>query len=388
MTDFNGLELQEQIKAYCSEKGFSYEEVMAAISDGVAAAYRKEYGEKEKAYQAEFDADTGHYKVYEITKIVEEVLNPEREMSLTDAMLEDTTLKVGDVIKKDLGIEKEIGFGRIASQVAKQVLIYTLNNYKHSKIISKYKDFIGQVITVEVDAFKKGGYIVKLGGTNDFTTGYMSREDILPIDKFKPGQMIKALVQDITEEENKSTRIKLTRSAPEFVTAIISREVPEVESGLVKIEKIVREAGNRTKLLVSVNEDEYNEDIDPVGTILGRKNVRLLNIMREISPSIQEKVDVIKWEPENLEQMIADALEPAEIENISFFFNDMGSKVAKVDCLKTEAPMAVGRRGANVRLASALLGIEIAINTIDDDTNTHSDVTNEQTVDQPSIIVD
>jgi transcription termination/antitermination protein NusA len=388
MTDFNGLELQEQIKAYCAEKGFSYEEVMAAISDGIASAYRKEYGEKEKAYQAEFDIENGHYKVYEITKIVEEVLNPEREMSLTDAMLEDTSLTLGDVIKKDLGIEKEIGFGRIASQVAKQVLIYTLNNYKHSKIIAKYKDFVGQIITVEVDAFKKGGYIVKLGGTTDFTTAYMAREDILPIDKFKPGQMIKALVLDITEEENKSTRIKLTRSAPEFVTSIISREVPEVESGLVKIEKIVREAGNRTKLLVSVNEDEYNEDIDPVGTILGRKNVRLLNIMREISPSIQEKVDVIKWEPDNLEQMIADALEPAEIENISFYFNDAGTKVAKVDCLKTEAPMAVGRRGANVRLASALLNIGIDINTVDDDTNSHEDKTGSYDEDQPAIIVD
>ena len=356
-------ELQDQIKGFCQEKGLEYDEVMEAIEKAISGAYRREFGDREKSYTAEYDVLSNKYKVYEVVKVVEQLddtMNEKREISIVDARLENPTLQVGDELRRDLGVEKEVGFGRIASQVAKQVLIYTVNNIKHTKILQKFKEFIGRIVTVEVDAFKSGGYIVKLGQGVDQTSGYLNKEDLLPIDHFKPGQLVKALIVDIIEDENKGSKIKLSRSAPEFVTAIIAKEVPEVEAGTVSVIKVVREAGNRTKLLVKVSEIEDAGDIDPVGTILGRRNVRLLNIMREISPSLQEKIDVIEYS-ENLEDMVADALEPAEIEKINFESMPDGRTLAQVYCFADEAALAVGKRGANVRLASQLLNVEIKI---------------------------
>lgn len=355
-------ELQEQIKAFVSERGLSYEEVMVAIERAIAGAYRREFGDKDKSYSAEYNPETNKYHVYETIRVVDEVTNPKREINIVDARLENPTLQVGDEIKNDLNVEKEIGFGRIASQVAKQVLVYTVNNFRHTKVLTKYKDFIGKIVGVEVDAFKQGGYLVKIGHGNEQTMGYIRREDLLPTDRFKPGQIIKVLVKDITEDENKSSRISMTRSAPEFVTAIIAKEVPEVENGLVKVEKIVREPGNRTKLLVSADE---SEDLDPVGTILGRRNVRLLNIMREISTTLSEKIDVIEFQPGRLEEMVMDALEPAQVERVELGTNEEGKASATVYCLADEASLAVGRRGANVRLASQLLDIDIKIQALE-----------------------
>lgn len=361
------LSLQEQIKAFCQERGLDHEEVMTAIERAIAGAYRKEFGDKDKTYAAEYDVDNQKYKIFETLKVTEPTeeveLNPKREISLVDARLEDPTVELGDELKKEVAVNKEINFGRIASQVAKQVLIYTVNNFRHTKILQKYKDYIGKIVNVEVDAYKKGGYIVKIGQGNEQTTSYMNREDMLPIDHFKPGQIIKALILDISEDENNASKIRLTRSLPEFVVSIIKKEVPEVDNGVVNIVKIVREAGNRTKILVSVNEDDG--DIDPVGTILGRRNVRLLNIMREISPSLQEKIDIIEYQPDHLDHMIEDALEPAEIEGIEMSKNEEGKTLAKVTCFPDEASLAVGRRGANVRLASKLLDVEIEISSIE-----------------------
>jgi transcription termination/antitermination protein NusA len=355
-------ELVEQIKSFVNERGLSYEEVMVAIERAIAGAYRREFGDKDKSYTAEFNPDTNKYHVYETMRIVDVVENPLREISIVDARLDNPQALVGDEIKHDLDVEKEVGFGRIASQVAKQVLVYTVNNFRHTKVLTKYKDFVGKIVPVEVDAFKRGGYLVKIGHGNEQTMGYIMREDLLMTDRFKPGQIIKVLIKDITEDENKSSKIQMTRSAPEFVTAIIAKEVPEVENGLVKIDKIVREPGNRTKLLVSVDE---TEDLDPVGTILGRRNVRLLNIMREISTSLSEKIDVIESQPNNLEEMVMDALEPAQVERVEFGETEDGHKLATVYCLPDEASLAVGRRGANVRLAGQLLDIEIKIQSLE-----------------------
>jgi transcription termination/antitermination protein NusA len=382
MTDTHTSEMQEQIRQFCQEKGLEYDEVISAIEKAIASAYRKEFGDREKVYSASFDLDGNAYKVFEIIKVVAEAgddFNPKREITIVDARIDNPKIQIGDEIKHDLGVEKQIGFGRIASQVAKQVLIYTVNNLKHAKILSKFKEFIGQIVTVEIDAFKRGGYLVKIGQGYDQTIGYIAEEDLLPIDHFRPGQLVKVLILDITEDDNKSSRIHLTRSRADFVKAIIAKEVPEVEAGVVNITKIVRDPGSRTKMFVSVNEYEDKGDIDPVGTILGRKNVRLLNIMREVSSTLQEKIDVIEWQPQNMETMVADALEPAEIDRIEFSTDDEGNTVADVFCESTEASLAVGRRGVNVRLASELLGMTINVNTLS---------ANEKRADGPAIILD
>ncbi len=370
----NQDDLKQQIELLCIEKGVEPEEVIKAIENAIAGAYRKEYGGKNKLYEAEFDQTSRGYKIYQIINVVERVENPEREISVIDARLENPSAKVGDVIRKEIKVADEIHFGRIASQVAKQILVQTINNFRHTRVLQKFKDQIGDIVKVEIDCYRKGGYMVKL----DKTMGYINRENILPIDKFRPGQMVNALIVDIIEDKRGASQIILSRTHPDFVKAIIRREVPEVASEMVTINKIVRDPGVRTKILVSAAEEESG--IDPVGTILGRKNIRLINIMREISSSLQEKVDIVEYNPDDLELMVMDALEPAEIEKIDI---DEINKKITVFCFPEEASLAVGKKGSNVRLASELLGYEIDVQTIKEE-----DMEEEGYSRSPEIILD
>lgn len=359
----NLTDLKQYIELICIERGLEVDEVLAAIEIAVAAAYRKEYGDKDKAFEAKFNLDTGKYTILQTWTIVEnpiegeeEMFHPGKELTITEARLSNPEAAVGDVIRKEVVIDDEVYFGRIASQVAKQVLFQTINNVRHSKILQQFRDKIGDIVTVEIDCFRKGGYLVKLGQT----TGYIGREHLLPVDKFKPGQTVRALIVDITEDERGNSRVVLSRTNNDFVKAIIAKEVPEVGSGIVTIDKIVREPGSRTKLLVTAVDDET---IDPVGTILGRKNVRLINIMREITTTLQEKIDIIE-KRDDIEGMIMDSLEPAEIDHVNF---DLKTRKADVFCYPEEASLAVGKRGVNIRLASDLLNVELNIVTMDED---------------------
>jgi N utilization substance protein A len=285
------------------------------------------------------------------------VTDPNKEISLVDARLYDPTAEDGGKIRKEVTSEKDVNFGRIASQVARQVMFQSVNAIRHSKVLQKFKDSIGEAVNVEIDYPKKGGYVVKLSQT----TGFINRENLLSVDRFKSGQIVKALIVDITEDDKGNSRVHLSRTKPEFVSAVIAQEVPEVDSEIVNIDKVVREPGSRTKILVSANE---GENIDPVGTILGRKNIRLVNIMRQITSSMQEKIDVVETNWEDLEMMIMDALEPAEIEQVEL---DEENKVATVYCMPDEAALAVGRSGTNIRLASELLAYEINVESLKDD---------------------
>jgi N utilization substance protein A len=354
MTDLT--ELKQQIELLCIERGLDIDEVVRAIEAAIASAYRREFGQKELSYEAKFDIETGKYSVFRTTQVVDEVKNEGREISLVEARLTNPKAQLGDVITEKLIDEADVNFGRIASQVAKQVLFQAINNARHTKILQQFKDKVGDVVSVEVDFYRKGGYLVKLAQT----TGFISRENLLPIDKFRPGQIIKALIVDISEDERGNSRIVLSRTSPDFVKAIIANEVPEVSAGMVIINKIVREPGSRSKVLVSVAEEE--RAIDPVGTILGRKNVRIVNIMREISTAMQEKIDIIEYRPEDIEAMIMDALEPAEVERVEV---NEANKTADVYCYPDEASLAVGRRGVNIRLASELVGYTLNLKTVE-----------------------
>jgi transcription termination/antitermination protein NusA len=354
---FNSANLKQQIELVCIERGLEVEEVIKAIEIAISSAYRKELGEKEKGYDAHFNIETGKYTLWETTTIVDEILFPEKEMTIMDAKLFNPNARVGDVIRKEISTDHDVEFGRIAAQVARQVLFQTINSTRHTKILSKYKDQIGQVVNVEIDYFKRGGYSVKVGQTN----GFLSKENLLSIDRFKPGQIVKALIVDISEDDRGYSRIVLSRSSPDFVRSIIKKEIPEVASGAVLIDKIVRDPGSRTKILVSAME---GENIDPVGAILGQRNIRITNIMREISTTMQEKVDIIENRPEDFEGMVMDALEPAEIERVDVDYNE---NKADIYCLAEEAALAVGRRGVNIRLAGELLDIQLNIVTISQD---------------------
>ena len=352
----NITELKEMINFVCTEKGLDPAEVIKAIERAIASSYRKEFGNPLKNYSCNFNLTTGKYTVYDDVKVMDEddIMSPEKEISVNQRRLYDPSAEVGDVISTEVSMSDAVDFGRIASQIGRQVLMQSINASKHTRVLQEYKDKINQLVTVEIDYSRKGGYLVKLGQTMAF----ISKDDLCPMDRFKAGQFVKAVILDIKDDEQGNAKIVLSRSAPEFAIAILEQEIPEIESGTVIIQKIVREAGSRTKVLV------YSDDetIDPVGTIIGRKNTRIINVQRELSGTMQEKIDVIEYIEDDVELMIMDALEPAMINRVEIDEEEM---IADVFCSTEQAFLAVGKRGVNVRLASRLLDYTINIITED-----------------------
>ncbi|GAB4145859.1 MAG: hypothetical protein OHK0017_05900 [Patescibacteria group bacterium] len=350
-------EISQQIDYFCAERGLAREEVLAAIENAVAAAYRKDFGDKEKSYAAEFDPDTGSYRIYQtVTVVEEEVKFPEREISLVQARLQNPNVDVGYIFKTEVSQEDQINFGRVASQIARQVLIQSVNLTKHNKLLAAFKDKTGEIVTAEIERFGKGGYTALVAGANAF----LAVSDVLPGERFKPGQTIKAVISSINEFKGGGSHISLSRTSTEFVIALMKQEIPELASGAIKIDKIVRDPGVRTKILVSARDEDSS--LDPVGTCLGRKNVRILNVLRELSHNQSEKIDIILNTPDDLPGLVAASLEPAEIEDVEI---DEETRAAKVYCYEEEASIAIGRRGGNINLASKLLDMQITLVTID-----------------------
>ncbi len=367
-------ELKEQIDSICTEKGLELEEVIDAIELSIASAYRRELGKRENSYEVNFDVNQNRYSLYQTIAIVDEVKNPYQEISLLEARLSNPNARLDDIIKTEIAIDQSIEFGRIASLVAKQVLTQTINNTRHTKLLQEFKEKIGDLVNVEIDYFNKGGYQVKLGQT----FGFLSKDNILPIDKLRSGNVVKALIVDIVEDAKGGSRALLSRTHPDFIRALLKQEIPEIEAGIVQINKIVREAGSRTKILVSASE---NENIDPVGSILGRRNMRIINILRNITPTMQEKIDIIENQPNRLDVMIMDSLEPAEIDEVQI---SLDGASARVYLKNEEAALAVGRRGINIKLAQELLGMKLEIVTTDDTPENKRPSSN----DKPSIVLE
>jgi transcription termination/antitermination protein NusA len=346
----NLTDIRDHIVTICQDRGISFDEVIKSIEKAIATAYRKEFGDQSELYACEYDMDTGRYKIFKETRIVEEVVYPAKEQLISEARLYNPNVQLDDIIKEEVMISDEINFGRIAAQIAGQVLKSTINSIRQSHLISEYKGQIGSLVKVEIDIFKKNSYLAKLG------TAMINipLNHILPREKFTPGQMVRFVIVDIKEDQQGNYFIILSRTAPEFVEAVIRQEVPELDAGLIVIKKIAREAGSRTKILVASIDPDDN--IDPVGSILGKKNVRLMTIMRELNPKLIEKIDIIEYLPDEIETMIADALEPAELENIVY---NSENNSADVYCNNEEAALAVGKKGINIKLASRLLDMNI-----------------------------
>jgi transcription termination/antitermination protein NusA len=350
------IELKQAVELLCAERGITPDDVTAAIESGIAKAYRKDLGDNEKAYEAEYDLTTNRYKIFEVITVTDEVdeegnvYNPGKELTLMAARLSDPNAFIGQTYKTLVDDEdKLLEFGRVASGIAKQSFEQYIRSIRHAKVLKEYKDKVGELITVEIDYFKKNGYYVKLGAT----TAFLGQDSLMPNDKFKPGEFIKVHVDSITEDPKLGSKIVLKRNSAGFVVALINIEIPEVSNGQIEIVKAVREAGLRTKILVQ--KEDFDSTLDPVGTILGRKEMRILNIMRELNVNLQERIDIIEVN-ENQDEMIKDALEPARITRI-----ERTDEAIICHCEKQDAALAVGKRGVNVRLASQLLEVELKI---------------------------
>ena len=337
-----GLDLKQMsqmVKVIAEEKNLPEETVLSIIETAIAAAWRKEEGEKDMNVRAVLNRETGSATVFIAKEVIEDGLayNPATEIPEGEA--EGKT--IGETFEESHPVTK---FGRVASMTAKQVIMQRLREAEHEAILSIFEDKIGSIMTGMVARVDRNIVRIDFGRT----TGIMLKSDQIDGEYYQVGSRIKVLIKTI-ERNERGAQLLVSRSSADFIKQLFMQEVPEIETGVVEIRAIAREAGRRTKIAVT----STVPGVDPVGTFVGGRGVRVQAVMNEIGD--REKIDIINWS-ENLSEFIREALSPAEITRV-----EIEDKRAKVFVTEDQQSVAIGRQGQNVRLASMLTGIELDI---------------------------
>lgn len=371
--------IKNALEQLAEEKGLSKEKVVESIEMALAAAYKRDYGERGQIVRAHFDMETGATSFEQVKIAVDEsmlkkpeddeedqdvkhrVFNSEEESAANSQeepkiffnperhiMIEEARKIKKDAQPKDelvFPLEPQQNYGRIAAQTAKQVIIQRLREAERDAVWEEFQNREGEVIS---------GVVQRIDGKNVFvdvgrTVAILPHVEQVSHERYRVGERIKALVV-FTEKGPKGTGIYLSRVHPRFVTKLFEIEVPEIAQGLVEIKAIAREAGSRSKVAVASNA----EGVDPVGSLVGQKGVRVNTVISELGG---EKIDVVEWS-ENPEVFITHAVSPAKIEKITL---DANRAIATVIVDESQYSLAIGRGGQNVRLAAKLTGWKIEI---------------------------
>lgn len=331
------------INQLCDEKNISKDRVLETVKAALRAAYRKDYGHKEENVDVEIDENSGLATVFLLKKVVKKVEDDYLEIVQKDALKYNKKAKVGDDIKIDV---TPTNYGRIAAQAAKQVIIQRIQEAERDVMYDTFKDRENELINSMVHRVDGNNVYLNL---DDKITTLLPRDQQIRGEKYYSGQRIK-LYLDKVIKTTKGPELLISRTHPGLVKKLLELEIPEIKSGLVVIKSIAREPGVRCKVAVSSND----EKIDPIGSCVGQKGVRVQNIMEELNG---ERIDIIQWS-ENMEDYIRTALAPAKTAVIKL---SQEEKRAKVYVNPDQRPLAIGKQGQNVRLASHLTGWEIDI---------------------------
>lgn len=345
MEDLNIKQLTLAVRTIAEEKNLPEETVLSVIEQAIAAAWRRDNGERDQDVRAELNVNDGTANVFVAREVVEEVGSPAVEISLEDAKKMKADAVIGDTIEDKYEV---VSFGRVAAQTAKQVVLQRLREAEREVVLEEYEDKIGTVVTGTVQRVEPRVVRVELGKA----TGILPQSEQIQGEFYSVGARIKVFIKDI-ERDNRGPQLILSRANEAFVEHLFQQEVPEMETGAVEIKAIAREAGRRTKLAVN----STVPGVDPVGTFVGGHGTRVQAVMNEIGD--QEKIDIITYS-EDPEQFIRNALSPAEVAKVEI---DEKAKSAKVFVDESQQSIAIGRGGQNVRLASRLTGYELDIET-------------------------
>ena len=341
--DMDFKQLAVAIQAIAEEKNLPEDTVKEVVEQALAAAYRRDYGEREQEVRVEMNLNTGQVDAYVSKEVVEEVGDPAYEMTVEDAKKLKKDAKVGDFVE----IHEEVhAFGRVAAQTAKQVILQRLREAEREIVLAEYEDKIGTVITAMVSRVE--GMIVRLELGK--AQGIMPKSEQIQGERYYPGQRLKVFLKDV-ERGPRGPQLVVSRGNREFLEFLFRAEVPEMESGAVEIKNIAREAGVRSKVAVA----STVPGVDPVGTFVGGHGTRVNAVMNEIGE--QEKIDIIVWK-EAIADYIAEALSPTKVARVQV---DEANKRAKVIVPEDQLSIAIGRGGQNVRLASKLVEYELDI---------------------------
>jgi len=343
-------EMAEAIRQLIQEKGYSEDSVRQTIERALKAAYKRTYGTDENAI-VKFNEDMSDVAIYSRKVVIDGVYDPVKEIELEEAKtLAGDEVEEGDEI--DI-LEDPKSFERSAVATGKQTAHQGLNETFKSSLMNDYKDKIGEIIIGYHQRERNGNIYVDLGNAGRL-------EGVLPVkfqsklEFYEKGDRIKALIVDV-KPTNSGIQLVLSRSDPKLVSSILEKEVPEINDGTVEIQKIVRDAGYRTKIAVSTK----REEVDPVGACVGLKGVRIQNVIREL---LNEKIDVLRYDDDPA-VFIKNALSPAQVERVVIMDAEKRQALAIVE--DSQFSLAIGRQGQNVRLANRLCDWNIDVKTIE-----------------------
>ncbi len=342
-------QLEQALAQIAEEKGISREEIIEMIEASLAAAFRKDYGEKDQNPVVEFSTEDLSAKIYDEKTVVpinqEEIEDQQKEISIESAQEWQKGAKPGDVIRKDITPTDGMEFGRIAAQTAKQVIIQKLREAERNMQFSDYKSKERTLINGIIQRVEGDTVLIDLGKA----VGILFPSEQIRGEKYEVGVRLKVLVLHV-EPTSKGPKITLSRSHPDMVRKLFELEVPEIFNGTVEIKSVAREAGSRSKIAVTSSQ----EGIDPIGACVGQKGTRVQTVMGELGG---EKIDIIEWSEDPV-KFIANSLSPAKILNVQLNYEE---QTAKVGVLEDQLSLAIGKSGQNVRLGARLTSWKIDI---------------------------
>jgi len=365
-------EISSAIKQICEEKKLDYEAVLATIELALAAAYRKDFGQKNQNIKVKFNPETAHSQIYDIKTVVEDLpeeelaaleseeyvplpevldengevkkrFNPKTEIQIKDALLIKNDAQIGDEIIMEL--PEPTDYGRMAAQTAKQVIIQKLREVERDMVFNEFKDKEHEVVSGVVQRQEGRLVFVDLGKA----IGILPMEEQIPGENYALNARLKVYVKEVRSGQ-KGAEIILSRRSEEILKKVFYLEIPEISNGLVKIESVAREAGSRSKVAISTD----SENIDPVGSCVGQRGARIQTIINELGG---EKVDIIEYDEDPI-KFISNALSPAKVTSITL---DDKERRAVVKVSPDKLSLAIGKSGQNVRLAAKLTGWKIDI---------------------------
>jgi N utilization substance protein A len=383
-------ELHAAIKQLCDERGIPMEAVMETIEAALAAAYRKDYGEKNQNIKVKFILETGDMQVFDVKEVVEDefvakaLAEVEAQIAARAAAAEAgqplpslpvipqasaagdeapeerkynpktmLALEEAKKLKSDAAVGEEIwtpltaptGFGRMAAQTAKQVIIQKIREAERSQVFAEYKSKEGELVSGVVQRVDGRAVVIDLGRM----TAVLPPGEQEGGSRLRPGDRVKVFVKEVKETQ-RGPEIVVSRSHPEIVRRLFQLEVPEVAAGTVEIKSVAREAGSRTKIAVLATDP----NIDPIGSCVGQRGTRVQTVINELGG---EKIDIIEYAPDPIRFMM-NALSPAKVTRVEL---DEERKEARAYVKEDQLSLAIGKGGQNVRLAGKLTGWRIDI---------------------------
>lgn len=342
MKAIDNKELEQALILLEQEKGIKKEVLLESIETALVTAYKKNYDSSDNV-KVTVDEETGETHIYSVKEVVEKVENPVLQISMNEAQKINTSVLIGETVNIEI-VPKN--FGRIAAQTAKQVIIQKLREAERNLVFGEFNERKGEILSGVVQKADTGVIIVDLGKLE----GIMPKKEQIPTESYSVNDKIKGYVVDVVRGNKGNPQVIISRACGDFVKKLFQLEIPEIYEGLIEVKSVSRDPGSRCKVAVASSD----ENIDPVGSCVGQKGVRIQNIINELNG---EKIDVIEWN-EDPAIFISSALLPAQVMAVDVKEEE---KQARVIVKDDQLSLAIGKSGQNARLAARLTGWKIDI---------------------------